>query len=306
MQIDDFTKKTIGVAIVLLTIASVAVPIISDLSVGDEITMENTGAVATFDRYDSNNKIEINGSASAYDVKVSINDGPEFKLDQDGKPLVITNKFIVSKPSSGNRMMIVGNTQYDVYSTGANTIATWSSESDPADVYFVRNPDNEGAYSLMTNGEIKINTGQEIPRSGTLGPVFYNDPDDLLIVMMGGNLPMTGSQYGVFYNLKTSPPTSYGSSANLSNIRMDTNITTKDGHGCHESVISYAYELIDEDMSGCVENILTFIIVPTQYSYLTVDDTPTMQIIQTVPIIMIAGVVMATVAAFLTYKLKED
>lgn len=273
IQVNPFISKVIGVAVVLIVIVSVAVPVISTLTQPETIS----------------NDAELRYSLYAAE------DVPSFTIAVDSETQTITmNGEAVDWPAqdSGYRAMIIAVKENDRVAVGGIsndcTIAgfgedgtiTWSLEERKFTVTHdgsgVISPDINHLIMPDTNGGLGSFVGQFWGQSGQPTYVIFTTPADYINIVRGVNdETMTGSNY--HYSITATPLDSRGD-AYMYDISQ-INVASIDHTPGYEAVLAIG------DIDIVVE-----------------ESNPIMDMINLVPLLLVVGLIIAAVAAFITLK----
>lgn len=313
-------KTTIGLAIVVLVIAAIAIPIISGIQ-PTTATYSNGETPYHYREIDPNETIKItidynsNGNIKLDGYEISLEPGETMPIFiSDGGNASISNRI----GSSGDYSLCGISTQY---TSTSGTLGNWYVRAGSDYTITIEISNNVVTIkedSSLIKTTYPFTTLYLLDENGDLGAyglyTLNNDfsqkiyaPSDFLIIdiMDTSDRKQVGSfTYPRLALMEDGNLTYYqfgGAGAPTSNdASIDT--TRLDG-----DVIEYIFPMtIPEGSNSQTEtSYIMGIIAPIEFS--VGDDSPAIwSLIDTIPIIMMAGVVVATVAAFLTYRLKED
>ena len=300
---------TIGIAVVIMTITTIMIPIIDGIHIQKQVILQNDGP----------------DSASYYDYGYELyenaDDIPDMLVTYDGHQLTI-NGEVVEKPQSGGFPLLASNTcQVWVHDDNLEAAAIQNNktyvETHPRtyEIHIIdgfltiddsfESIELEGpVFAYYSSGDWRY-TYASYPVYVTLGQPIYivsvcdrnymtdmNRQLVLLTEVVDGNI---SGPSGYQIDIDTGTVSEIGIS--IYGTNYDSAFHQVNGAG------QYKIDMIV--VNGVNLRFLMGMMYNINYSVIG-DDKTMMSLIDTIPLIMIAGVVVTTVAAFLTYKLKED
>ena len=293
MNLNTALMKIVGILVALIITLSVAVPIISNLG-GDSTTIYGQNTPLNDIRYTDATEgehivtLDIGGVATV--------DGEDYLIKESGHPLIQTDNLYVSYDISEDQFKIGfvssnGHTSTTRFITGPSTITfqngtahidTENSGSTPIDLYrdyeWLILPNINGNYCFASLNHAHIGPEQNFYIGYTSAQSYSGD---LLTYKYSD-----GQFFGTFY--------SEDSKQFETPDAMEYSIET-DENGM--------IEISDIKCSGFNINSGIF---PLEYGIISEGtDDPVMDLIQIVPLLLIIGLVVATIATIVMYRTND-
>ena len=289
METNQFISKVIGVVVVLIVITSVAVPILSNLSLGETHINETTGL-----RYSQggDHTIEVSSGVTIDGQALPNSDGPQICAFGPGFMVVERYgnvqinrgsilEFEVLSSSNPGTIHITEN-RFTITADGSTNYFDFKGIAYFADP---TGESNLGLMPMMTN----LDGFQVVVKSGTEIIVLYN--------------PYDSSGYA----------TVIGTEAEV--VGMSINLPGFAG-GITEMVVGLSYSESDglatygpgkfTMMIGSQGRIGEgYVIAPVEFEMISEDQELFNSVVAVIPLILTIGLIIAAVAAFITLKSRE-
>ena len=299
MQSNGFIRIVIGVIVSIIVITAVAVPLISGMQVTTESEVENTGQESRWSQLGTDATFELSipdaTHATVNGVTVQTN-GMGLIMMTDTFTVVQLGPYFITNVDTSNQQL-----QGTIsFSGGTATITNSNLEQVGTMTYgwaMVPDPD-DGDWGLFGQDSIvRIDRGTEAYafRHCTYDGGSDSTPMSSMATFTAGD-STTQTDYALILDNVSFEPTD--ATCTLSPT-VDGQVVEYTG-----TTWSPASEAISEVRQG---QYVDGILAPMTYTAEVADpDDPINAMINLVPLLMVVGMVVATVAAFLTYKLKES
>lgn len=288
METNQFISKVIGVVVVLIVITSVAVPILSNLSLGDTHINETTGL-----RYSQggDHTIEVSSGVTIDGQALPNSDGP--RICAFGPGFMVVERY-------GNVQINRGSTvEFEVLSSSNPgtihiTENRFTITADGSNIYF----DFKGiAYFADPTGESNLG----------LMPMMTNLSDFQVVVKSGTEIIVLYQPYN-----SSGYATVIGTAAEV--VSMSINVSGLAG-GVKEMGVGLSYSE-SEGLATYGPGKLTvmvgsqgrsaggYVIAPVEFEMISDEQRIFNSVVAAIPLIMVVGILLAAVGAFLYRRLS--
>ena len=292
-MINGVIKSTVGVAVAIIVIATVAVPILSSLGT-EEYDSDVTGKNFRYSDPDVKYTIRFGSSNVEYTAGGS-GDYPYNLLAPYGCVVALSDTFVLYYDQDAGMATIE--------SLVDSNVVTQS----PTAIFHIQ---NNAIYNYQQYGELTdpIMTANwvliiEFNRDKA-DYVMFTPPETVPSGMLDGMIALSNTESGWilgegFSDGKVRTAHGGGGAVSTSNLNITGGMTENEGMVSIESAIACS--------NG--DDTIEFGILlgePSGSYYISGYDEDIRSLVGIVPVLLMAGVIVATVAAFLTYKLKES